>query len=273
LGTESLDDDTTTITDALPTEATLGIAYSPIRPLVLAFDLSRPVSIYGDVGDTSFEFAWGTSVTVTDFLTAHGGFALEGGNPRLTMGASVSVNDIDLFVNQTADITTQIGTPDRFSLQAGFDFGDKGRAERRARVEEFYLDGLVAFAEGNLERAMELSRRALEIDPTFTPAQETLETAGRTQDLQSRMEDIRRGDQEVVPEAPEEPESPGAQEEPDESPPQEEAPAPDSDSESDSDSDAATDETNAPDGGAGEDGTDGAGEGTGSTTNPEAPGE
>ncbi len=221
LGTESLADDTTTITDPLPTEATLGIAYSPIRPLILAFDLTRPVSLFGDVGDTSLEFAWGTSVTITDFLTAHGGFALEGGNPRLTLGASVSINDIDLFINQTADITTQVGEADRFSLQASFDFGDKGRAERRATVEEFYLDALVAFADGNLERAMELSRRALELDPTFSPAEETLQTASRMQNLQSRMEDIRRGEQELVPETPEEPETPDDLDAPGDSLPQE----------------------------------------------------
>ena len=221
LGTGSLADDTTTITDPLPTEATLGVAYSPIRPLMLSFDLTRPVSLFGDGGDTSFEYAWGTSVAITDFLTAHGGFALEGGNPRLTLGASVSINDIDLFVNQTADITTQVGKADRFSLQASFDFGDKGRAERRASVEEFYLDALVAFADGNLERAMELSRRALELDPTFSPAEETLQTASRMQNLQSRMEDIRRGDQELVPEPPEELETPEDLDTPEDSMPEE----------------------------------------------------
>lgn len=190
-----------TVTDPLPTEATFGLAYKPIRPLIVSFDLTRPVSIFGDVGDTSFEYAMGTAVTITDFLTAHAGFALKGGNPRLTLGASVTVNKIDLFVNQTLDQTTQVGSPDRFSLQSSFDFGDKGRAERRATVEDLYLDALVAFAEGDLEMAMELSRDALELDPTFGPAEETLETAGRMQDLQSRMEDIRRGDQPLGPES------------------------------------------------------------------------
>jgi hypothetical protein len=168
---------------------------------MLSFDLTRPVSIFGDVGDTSFEYAWGTAVTVTDFLTAHAGFALKGGNPRFTLGTSVSVNDIDLFVNQSLDQTTQFGQADGFSLQAGFDFGDKGRAERRATVENFYLDALVAFAEGDLEVAMELSQEALQIDPTFSPARETLETARRMQELQSQMEDIRTGEQALGPEA------------------------------------------------------------------------
>jgi hypothetical protein len=201
INTPSLADPGATISDPLPTEATLGIAYSPIRPLMLSFDLTRPVSIFGDVGDTSFEYAWGTAVTVTDFLTAHAGFALKGGNPRFTLGTSVSVNDIDLFVNQSLDQTTQFGQADGFSLQAGFDFGDKGRAERRATVENFYLDALVAFAEGDLEVAMELSQEALQIDPTFSPARETLETARRMQELQSQMEDIRTGEQALGPEA------------------------------------------------------------------------
>lgn len=232
LQTPSLADPGSTISDPLPTEATLGIAYSPIRPLVLSFDLTRPVSVFGDVGDTSFEYAWGTAVTVTDFLTAHAGFALKGGNPRFTLGTSVSVNDIDLFVNQSLDQTTQVGNADGFSLQAGFDFGDKGRAERRETVENFYLDALVAFAEGDLEVAMELSQKALAIDPTFTPARETFETASRMNALQSQMEGIRTGEQALGPEnLPDaEPEvTPGA---PPEAPPETEEESPDAEEQS-----------------------------------------
>jgi hypothetical protein len=197
LGTASLVDPETTIPDPLPTEATAGVAYAPIRPLIISFDLTRPLSLFGDVGDTGFEYAWGTAVTVTEFLTAHAGFALRGGNPRFTLGASVSVNDIDLFVNQSLDRSTQVGSPDGYSIQAAFDFGDKGRAARRAQVEEYYLDALVAFADGELERAMELARDALELDPSFSPAEETLETAERMQELQSRMEGIRRGEEDL----------------------------------------------------------------------------
>ncbi len=193
LNTPSLVDAQTTLPDPLPTEATAGLAYSPIRPLVLSFDMTRPFSVFSDVGDTGFEYAWGAAVTVTDFLTTHTGFALRGGNPRFTLGASVSINEIELFVNQSLDRSTQVGTPDGYSIQAGFDFGDKGRAARRAKVEEYYLDALVAFADGELEEAMELSRQALELDPTFSPAEETLETARRMQELQSQMEGIRRG--------------------------------------------------------------------------------
>ncbi|MFP4425079.1 MAG: UPF0164 family protein [Spirochaetaceae bacterium] len=196
--------------EPLPSAAHLGLSYSPLRPLVLSSELIFPFIVGTDDPAEPIGLANGASVTVTDFFSAHTGLLIRGGNPRITLGGIVDVQDITLSINYTLDMTTQIGSFDRFSLQAKFNFGDRGRAEQAKRVEELYLESLVAYAAGDLERTIELTREAVEIDPDFEPAEETLETALRSKALQEEMEQIQLGTQELGPEVdtPEEPEEP-----------------------------------------------------------------
>jgi hypothetical protein len=91
-------------------------------------------------------------------------------------------------------MTTQLTAFDRFSVQAGFSLGDRGRGDEQDRIRTLYLDALQAFAEGDLEETIELTEEVLELDPRFQPAAETLEMAERMQSLQNQMESIRTGD-------------------------------------------------------------------------------
>ena len=186
--------------EPLPTAAHAGISYKPLRPVTLSSELIYPFIVGTDDPAESVGVAGGASVTVTDFFSAHTGLLIKGGNPRITLGGIVDIQDITVNINYTLDMTTQIGSFDRFSLQAMFNFGDRGRAERAQQVEELYLDSLVSYAAGDLERTVELTRQALEIDPDFEPARETLDTALRSQALQEEMEQIRLGDEELGPE-------------------------------------------------------------------------
>ena len=180
--------------EPLPTNWTTGIAYSPLRPLLLAFDLTVPMTPFSSLPTESIGYATGAAVTVTDFFIMRGGFQMKGGNPRLTMGGSVTVEDMIISVNYTLDMTTQLTAFDRFSLQAGFSLGDRGRGDRRDRLRETYLDALQAFAVGDLERTIELTRQVMEMDPTFQPASETFEMAQRMLALQNEMDAIRSGE-------------------------------------------------------------------------------
>jgi hypothetical protein len=63
-------------------------------------------------------------------------------------------------------------------------------------VEDLYLSSVEAYANGDIERTVALCRQALEIDPTFEPAQETLASAQRMLTLQRQMESIRLGEEE-----------------------------------------------------------------------------
>lgn len=186
--------------DPLPTRWTTGLAWSPIRPLLLAADYTVPFSADFSTPAPAPSYAVGMAVTVTEFLSIRSGFNQRGGNPRFTLGGSMDMERMSISVNYTLDLTTQLSAFDRFSVHAGFRLGDQGRADRQDRVREYYLDALQAFATGELEATIELTRRILAIDPTFVPAEETLAMAGRMLDLQRQMESIRLGadDEEVL---------------------------------------------------------------------------
>lgn len=177
--------------DPLPTYAALGIAYAPIRPWIISFDVKQPFNPFSSVPAESLGYALGTSITVTDFFSIHSGFGLEGGNPRFSLGSGVDFNDFVVSMNYTIDMTTQLTAFNRISVNIRFNFGDRGREATENQVRTYYLDALKAFADGDLEETISLCESALELDPRFQPARETLEMAGQMLRLQNEMENIR----------------------------------------------------------------------------------
>lgn len=182
--------------EPLPSHATAGIAYVPVKPLTLAFDYTYPFVLGAEVPAEPPAYAGGASVRITDFLAAQTGFQLRGANPRFALGSSIDFPAVSLQLNYTLDLATQVGSVDRFSIQASFNLGDRGRAARAAEVEDLYLRSLRAYANGEIERTVALTQRALEIDPTYQPAQETLASAQKMLTLQRQMESIRLGEEE-----------------------------------------------------------------------------
>jgi len=180
--------------EPLPTQWTSGIAYSPLRPVLIGLDLTVSFTPFSPLPSERVGYAVGTAVTVTDCFTIRSGFQLKGGNPRVTLGGSVGIQDMTVTINYTLDMTTQLTAFDRFSLQAGFSLGDRGRGEQQDQIRTLYLDALQAFADGNLEETIDLTEQVLELDPRFQPASETLQMAQRMQSLQEQMESIRTGD-------------------------------------------------------------------------------
>ncbi len=176
--------------DPLPTSINAGIAYAPLRPVEFSFDLQVPIQPFTDLPTEPMAYAGGISASITRFFGLHSGFLLKGGNPRSTIGGVLDFENTRFVANYTLDMTTQVGTVDRFSVEAAFKFGDRGRAERAEQAEEYYLQALLAFADGELERTVTLTERALEIDAGFTPAEETLRTAERSLAMQRRLEQI-----------------------------------------------------------------------------------
>lgn len=185
--------------DPLPTVWTTGIAYSPIRPLLFAFDVNVPMSPFSSLPAESPGFAVGAAATVTEFFIMRSGFLLRGGNPRISMGGSVDFEKMTVDVTYTLDMTTQLTSFDRFSVGISFPLGDRGRGVREERVRTLYLDALEAFAAGDLERTVELCRQATELDPSFQPAAETLVMATQMLSLQDQMDAIRFGETNLVP--------------------------------------------------------------------------
>ncbi len=175
--------------ESLPAIATGGIAYSPIRPILLSFDFNYPFSLTLPADQwEKWNIAMGINAVVTDFYSIHGGFSHRGSNPKFTIGGKISLEYIDINMNYTLDMTTQLAAVDKFSIEATIPFGDRGRELNSGKVDEYYIAGLESYARGNLSKAIDYWKAALEIDPTFQPAAENLQVADTAIKLQESME-------------------------------------------------------------------------------------
>ncbi|MDA3850018.1 MAG: UPF0164 family protein, partial [Spirochaetaceae bacterium] len=165
--------------DPLPSSATAGLAYSPIRPLTVAADVNLPFYLNGEDAE-QLSYAFGMDFTATSFLSMQTGFLLKAGKPRITMGSTMSINDFTLYANYTLDLTTQFQPVDRISVSLKIDLGDKGRTTIRDKVQEIYLLGLESYAQGLYLQAINHWEDCLELDPEFIPAQEMIETTKKS---------------------------------------------------------------------------------------------
>lgn len=163
--------------EPVPTTATFGIAYSPLRPLLLALDFNLPLSLFAGVPSERFYFATGLSVSFSEFVGLQAGIKIKGGNPMISLGTTIDLPSVSFVVNYNLDLTNSLDPLDKFSLAACLKLGDDGRAERRKQVEALYLDGLSLYAEKKIPEAIAKWQEALWLDPSFTPAATYLEIA------------------------------------------------------------------------------------------------
>ena len=174
------------LSEPVPTTATAGFAYSPIRPLTWALDFNLPISFVPDVAPAErWYLATGLNVVVSDFLQLQGGVQLKGDNPRVTVGSTIDLPKVSFVLNYNLDLSGRLNPLDKFSIEAKLNLG-RGQVDRD-KVEALYLDGLEAYAQGRLAEAIDCWRKALEIDKSFTPARENIETAQKALDLQQQM--------------------------------------------------------------------------------------
>jgi tetratricopeptide (TPR) repeat protein len=183
------------LNEPLPTTATAGIAYSPIRPLTWALDFSLPVSFDPQSAPAErWYIATGVNVAVTGFLELQGGVLFKADNPRVSVGAALDLRKVSFVLNYNLDLSGRLNPLDKFSIEAKLNLGDRGRQAERKQVDELYLNGLEAYAQGNLERAIELWEQALAIDPGFQPARENIATARKALELQNRVFEETQGE-------------------------------------------------------------------------------
>jgi hypothetical protein len=177
--------------DPLPTVVVAGIAYRPIRPLLVSFDYTLPLNLYDiDLSEKSY-YAAGISVTVSRFLSMWGGLRLKAGGTRVTIGSAISLEKIVFDVNYTLDLATQIQPLNRVSVGVRLNLGDHGRSRIAKQVDEFYLAGLDSYSQGNDTDAKRLWQEALELDATFDPALEGLSAIRASEKLQQRVSQMR----------------------------------------------------------------------------------
>ena len=113
-------------------------------------------------------------------------------NPRITVGSRILVAGLDLNVNYTLDLLTQLQPFNRVSVSARFSFGDGGRAAKAAKGDDLYLRGLEAYAGGDMDAALELWQEALRLDQGFDPAREGIAAVRGSTDLLRKMDEIQR---------------------------------------------------------------------------------
>jgi hypothetical protein len=178
--------------DPLPTIAGFGLGYSPLKPLTFSLDVTKPVNLVDVSKSESLYAAAGYLIQVTDFFTLHGGLLVKGGNPRLSIGSSFDVDLARLTVNYTLDLTTQFTPLNRISVQAAFSLGDLGRGDIAKKVDTLYLNGLDAYARGEIDAAIALWEEALALDSSFDPARESRDAAQASKGLKQTMTELQK---------------------------------------------------------------------------------
>jgi tetratricopeptide (TPR) repeat protein len=178
--------------EPLPTVATAGVAYTFLKPILVSFDASFPVNLADFALSEDPYWSVGGRMTITEFFKAQAGLLIKGGNPRLSLGAALDFSPLTLEINYTLDLTTQSSILNRMSIEARFDMGDMGRADKSARADELYLKGLDAYAAGDLEAAIGYWNQALALNPFFDPARENRDTALATLDLRKQMLELQK---------------------------------------------------------------------------------
>jgi len=179
--------------EPLPTEATFGIAYSPLRPVTVSFDLTLPFSFNPVLFPPEQpSIAGGMDLAFTNFFSVQTGFKYRGANPKISVGAILNLAKIRFSINYTLDLTTYTQSVDHFSIQAQLKLGDRGRAELQAKIDEYYTSGLQAYADGRLQESIEYWDKVLELDPDFQPAKEMKVVAEKAITLQKEMEALQK---------------------------------------------------------------------------------
>ncbi len=173
--------------EPLPTMLSTGIAYSPVRPLLISVDFNLPISFNNEEQPAErWYIASGFDVTITNFLGIQGGFQIKE-NPRLSLGATVDLTKVNFVLNYNLDLSGRLNPLDKFSIAARINLGDKGRAALAQEVQQLYADGLEAYANGDYFQALDLWEHAIELDPGFLPAIEILTTTLERLQLQDEI--------------------------------------------------------------------------------------
>jgi hypothetical protein len=194
-------------TEALPTLGALGLAYRPLRPLLVSFDFFLPFSLRtGEIPEKPY-FATGLEFTCNDSLSLRGGLRVKSESLRLTLGGALKLYQgegfrfpggpektggrpwaLSLDLNYSMDPLFKSRSPHRLSLAFRLDLEDKKEAGGISRKEALYIEGLDAYGRSDYETARLRWQEALNLDPHFLPAAEALAMLEESRGTRSRMD-------------------------------------------------------------------------------------
>lgn len=140
--------------DPLPSRIAAGISYKPIKHLLITTEFRQPLNLKKPSESGKFSFAVGAETYITKYFSFQGGFLLQGGNPRISMGSEFKLKAIRMDVSYTLDLTSSANPVNHISLSAKIDFGDRGRKEALNKVDAAYLEGLEYYSAGSYDEAI-----------------------------------------------------------------------------------------------------------------------
>lgn len=156
--------------DGLPTTLAAGISLKFIKPITLSFDFTQPINLQ-DMGTYLVPYLnSGIIIDFTQNLSILGGFALRGGNPRISAGFEFEAAKIRMNFNYTLDFTSSFAPVNKISLSAKILFGDKGRSIIDSQVDDYYKQGLQYYADARWQDAIDIWNEALKLNKRFDPA-------------------------------------------------------------------------------------------------------
>ncbi len=140
--------------DPLSSRISAGISYRPFPVLLVSVEARQPVNLQDLSGLGKFQAGTGFEITVSDNFSFEGGFLIQGGNPRFSMGSEFGISKIKMSVCYTLDLTTSANPVNHISLSAKMKFGDRGRSAQMQKVSEIYIRGLSLYAKGDYDNAI-----------------------------------------------------------------------------------------------------------------------
>lgn len=165
--------------DALTSSAGIGFSYKPIRPLTFTFEFRQPFDISAFDEYQMFYAGTGLCADITGYFAILCGFQLKGANPRFSLGSEFEIFKMRFNLNYSLDLTSSLNPVNRISVSAKIKLGDKGRKEKRSKVDELYSYGISLYAERKYDQAIAAWEEALRLDKYFDPARSAIEIASR----------------------------------------------------------------------------------------------
>jgi hypothetical protein len=181
-------------TEALPTLGALGLAYRPLRPLLVSFDFFLPLDLRNFEIPEKPYFATGLEFLCSDSLSLRGGLRVKSESLRLTLGGALKLYQgerpwaLSLDLNYSMDPLFKARSGNRLGLGLRLDLENRREAAEISPAQALYIEGLEAYSRNDYAGAQRRWREALELDPHFLPAAEALAMLEENQGTGSRMD-------------------------------------------------------------------------------------
>lgn len=183
--------------DPLPTRISAGISYKPLNPVILSAEVRRSLNLQAPGNSAGIDIAAGSEVQITTFLSVLGGLLVAGGNPRISLGSEFEVRRLILNVNYTFDLSSSLNPVNHISLSAKFRLGDGGRSAIAQEVERLYLEGVVYYANDELDDAEQAWEKAAKLSQVglhqkYDPALEAIASVRARKDIRDTLDERER---------------------------------------------------------------------------------